>query len=163
MHDTNEPINNDPFTLPLDDAAVDEADLDAVLDAWLPAPDHRVLFQTRWMPIPKNEREDLTTSTAPHPMAYILYLQVTAARFHQLAADWETATTSTAARALWQQCGVRTIAETHPLIWLESTPLMRHLRQWQDEVENPETPRRATPKTAKTRYNDPDVDPFALP
>lgn len=165
MYDNNPnpDVNTDPFDAPLDDALADERDLDRALDPWLPKPDHRVLFQTEWMPLPKGERERLASSTAPHPMAYLLYLQMLAAEFHAMAAAWESQTISTAGQLVWANLGIRTIAQTHPLVWLESTPLMRHLRRWQHEAENPDVLRRATPEPAKNRYNDPDVDPFAIP
>lgn len=161
MYDMPEPYD-DPFLAPLDDAAANEADLDAILDPWLPVPDQRVLQQTRWTPLPNGEREDLTTSAATHPMAYICYLQLDAQRLHQMAADWEAATTSTAVRILNWQLGIRPIAQIHPLIWLESTPLMRHLRRWQYEAENPDAPRRPSLRRSKSRYDNP-VDPFSLP
>lgn len=148
----NPDTNTDPFDAPLDDALADDQDLDRALDPWLPRPDHRVLYQTEWMPLPKGERECLATSTAPHPMAYICYLQVLAAEYHQMAAAWEEQTTGTAARVIWRSLRIRSIAQTHPLVWLESTPLMRALRAWEAEADNPELPRRSTPRPARTRY-----------
>lgn len=164
MYDTNPTpeYSTDPFDASLDDAFANDADLDRALDPWLPRPDHRVLEQTEWMPLPKGERERLATSTAAHPMAYICYLQVLANEYHQMAAAWEDQTTCSAARVIWRNLGIRPISAIHPLVWLESTPLMRHLRLWEAEVENPETPRQVTPRPAKTRYNDPDIDPFAI-
>jgi hypothetical protein len=152
-------INEDPFLAPLDDASILEEDLERLLDPWLPQPDHRVLEQTRYLPLPQGGTQDLFEPNAGSPLPYIALLQATVSRYHQMAVAWEQQTTSTATRLLWAALGIRTIAETHPLVWLEATPMMRELREWQqyvgkDAAAPPPPPRR-------NRYNDPDIDPFA--
>jgi hypothetical protein len=153
-------INDDPFLAPLDDASILEQDLDRLLDPWLPQPDHRVLEQTRYLPLPKGGTQDLFEANAGSPLLYIALLQATVSRYHQMALAWEQQTTSTATRLVWAALGVRTVAETHPLVWLESTPMMRSLREWQHYVEQHDD---HSPDPQPNRYNDPDIDPFATP
>lgn len=150
---------DDAFTAPLDDELIAEHDLERILDPWLPQPDHRILEQTRYLPLPDGKTEDLESPRITHPMPYMALLQASATHYHAMAAAWEGQTTSTAARLLWLELGVRTIADTHPLVWLESTPMMRALRAWAGDIDREH---HVTARKAKNRYTD-SVDPFALP
>lgn len=157
----NDDQNLDPFTAPLDDHAIREEDLDRLLDPWTPVPDHRTLEQTRYIALPTGAIQDLYDGTVTNPLPYIALLQATVGRYHSVAALWEEQTTSTATQLVWTALGIRTIAETHPLVWLESTPMMRFLRAWEAPPAGPT--KAGEGSTAPNRYSDDSVDPFDLP
>jgi hypothetical protein len=157
----NDDQHLDPFTAPLDDQTIREEDLDRLLDPWTPVPDHRTLDQTRLIALPTGTIQDLYDGTVTNPLPYIALLQATVGRYHGVAALWEEQTTSTATRLVWTALGIRTIAETHPLVWLESTPMMRFLRGWEAALDG--RTKTGGGKAAPNRYDDDSIDPFDLP
>lgn len=152
--------DDDPFTAPLDDMTIRHEDLDRLLDPWAPVPDHRTLEQTRYIALPTGGIQDLYDSRVTSPLPFIALLQATVGRYHSVAALWEEQTTSTATRLVWAALGVRAVADEHPLVWLESTPMMRFLRAWAHGLNAPQP--HADKPPAVDRYEG-DADPFDPP
>ena len=113
----------------LSDATVGEDVLGLVLVAydgrW---PEPRALWQDEAFWLPDRTRLDLAALSGDGVRALVALLVGAAAGLHAVAVRDEDLTASSGLRRAMAHAGVPTIAEVDPLVWLESTLLVRSLR-----------------------------------
>lgn len=115
--------------LSLDDAPMPYDELDrrcSLSERW---PDWRLLCQPFMWLTPDDDFVALEDLDGPALADLLLHLRSNAPALHAQAATDEQYATSSAMRWAYEQLGVLPVADLHPLAWLDTTPLVRALRQ----------------------------------
>jgi hypothetical protein len=125
-----------PDGLSLDDAAYPYETLQAEVPITSRFPDHRVLFQTVVWLTSKGEAIPLDEMHVGDVEDLVAALQSDALEWHCQAASDEWYATSSAMRWAYQCLDVLMIGETHPQVWLASTPLIREMKRRVDAARS---------------------------
>lgn len=118
-----------PDSLSLDDAPQPYEALQADVPLTSRFPDWRTLHQTVVWLTSKGEGIPLDEMHPADVEALLDAVRSDALDWHAQAASDEWYATSTAMRWAYQQLDVLMIGETHPQVWLNSTPLIREMER----------------------------------
>lgn len=111
--------------LSLDDAALTQQELDERFPPGSRYPDHRDLLITDAWYDRHGQRHELHRLDASDLESLLLGLLSEAVTLHAQAASDEQQTLSSALSWAYNVLGVDKVAHLHPLVWLDSTPLVR--------------------------------------